>query len=637
MRGFHGPADHVAGPGRTGAVMGSPPAAPTDPGADAWLAAAAGVLRKAGRMTNDEPPERAWELLTTSTIDPVPVPPLGTPSLLTSIPGAPIPRPGLPGEAPFTRGAELPTGGWDIRAFLDDDDPVIAAGSALDDLNGGATSLWLRIGPGAISPGQLPDVLAEVRLDLAPVVLSTTAGGDELESAETLAALIRGSGEKPHPAVNFGLDPVGRAVRTATTDKDLHRNIDRSMATAARLAAEHGVRAAVVDGTAVHDRGAGDAAELGWGIAAGTTYLRALEKAGAPISAALRLVEFRFAAADEQFLTIAKFRAARLLWDRVAELAGAAADRPGQIQHAVTSAAMMTRYDSYTNLLRTTVAAFAAGVAGAQSVTVLPLDIELGMPNPLARRLARNISHLLIGESHVVATADPAGGAYAVEALTWEMAEAGWQEFQLLERAGLVAALTDGSLQHRWSQSAARRAEDLGLGRRAITGVSQYPLAQEILPTRRRRSPDSPDLCWATPFESMRDRPCPGGVFVLTLGPMSGHAARQSFVANTFAAGGIGAASGGPFDSVTAAVAAHQAAGSPPVACLVGSDTAYAEQGPALIPALRATGVIRILLAGKPSGELAGLIDDHLAAGDNVLDFLARTRSVLLDREPATR
>ena len=79
----------------------------------------------------------------------------------------------------------------------------------------------------------------------------------------------------------------------------------------------------MVDGTALHDQGASDAQELGWAIATGVAYLRLLADAGFSAEHGARLVEFRLAATDEQFPTIAKLRAARRLWARVLEASGA--------------------------------------------------------------------------------------------------------------------------------------------------------------------------------------------------------------------------------------------------------------------------------------------------------------------------
>ncbi len=196
----------------------------------------------------------------------------------------------------------------------------------------------------------------------------------------------------------------------------------------ARLALGAGVLAVVVDASAVHDRGASEAQELGWSIVAAARVLRVLEAAGIPVAKAAGLVEFRYAATDEQFLTIAKLRAARLLWARLLEVSGAGPeDAPlVQRQHAVTSRPMMSRYDPWVNMLRTTVAAFSATVGGADAVTVQPFDRPLGRPDAFGRRIARNQMALLNDESHVSAVTDPAGGAWAVERLTHDLALAGW-------------------------------------------------------------------------------------------------------------------------------------------------------------------------------------------------------------------
>src|SRR5699024_948734 len=111
-----------------------------------------------------------------------------------------------------------------------------------------------------------------------------------------------------------------------------------------------------------------------------------------------------------------------------------------QYQHAVTSWPMVTRYDPWVNMLRATVATFAAAVGGARSVTTLPFDAALGISDEFAHRMARNVSALLGGESHVADVGDPAGGSYAVEILTDELATAAWREFQQIEGSGGLAA-----------------------------------------------------------------------------------------------------------------------------------------------------------------------------------------------------
>uniref|UniRef100_UPI003B3B218A methylmalonyl-CoA mutase family protein n=1 Tax=Nakamurella sp. TaxID=1869182 RepID=UPI003B3B218A len=396
------------------------------------------------------------------------------------------------------------------------------------------------------------------------------------------------------------------------------------------LATDLGLRGFVADGTVAHDRGAGDVDELAWTLAAGVEYLRAFEAAGLDADAGWRLLELRLAATDEQFVTIAKLRAARVLWGRIGQLSGVGGAGAAPVAiHAVTSRPMTTRYDPWVNLLRTTVAAFAAGVGGADAITVLPFDLRLGVPDALGRRLARTISALLIEESHVAAVADPAAGAYAVESLTRELAEAAWDRFLAIDAAGgVLAALADGSLAGRWADTAARRRDLIATRRRPITGVSEFPHAGEALPARPPWPASGPaDVpSWAADFEAMRDDPVAGTVFVATLGPVAAHAARAGFVANLLAAGGVTGRPAGATGSVQDVLAAY--AGER-VVLLAGADDAYAQWGADVIAALRAAGAATIVLAGPPGPALTELIDDHIAAGQDVVAFLHRLRTSL--------
>jgi methylmalonyl-CoA mutase N-terminal domain/subunit len=188
-------------------------------------------------------------------------------------------------------------------------------------------------------------------------------------------------------------------------------------------------------------------------------------------------------------------RAARRLWARVAEVCGAPG---GQTQHAVTSPVMMSRRDPWVNMLRTTVATLAAGVGGAESVTVLPFDHALGLPDAFARRIARNTSTILVEESHLSRVIDPAGGSWYVERLTDELAHAGWEFFQHIEQqGGQAAALRSGRLREDLATTWAARSAKLAKRREPITGVSEFPNLAERLPERAPAPSAPPAACRA--------------------------------------------------------------------------------------------------------------------------------------------
>ncbi|MGW5265554.1 methylmalonyl-CoA mutase subunit beta [Microbispora sp. NPDC004025] len=563
-----------------------------------WRALAAGVLRRSGW---DGPPDAVEDALATTTYDDVSVAPLYD--------AADLPR------APrVVRGP----GPWDVRQRHADPDPAAAREAIHADLENGVTSLWLDLN--AIDPAALPAVLDGVLLDLAPVVLD--AGPRTAEAAEAFLRLADGV---PLPGGNLGADPIGLAARTGA-------GVDTGAAAglARRCAADHpGLRAITVDALPYHDAGGADAEELGCSIATGVAYLRALTDAGLTVEQAFGQLEFRYAATADQFLTIAKLRAARRMWARVAEVAGG----PGaQFQHAVTSSAMMTVRDPWVNMLRTTLACFAAGVGGADAVTVQPFDACLGLPDAFARRIARNTQSLLVEEANVARVADPAGGSWYVERLTDDLAARAWEWFQEIERAGGMAAALDRLIPERLAATRARRADNLAHRRDPVTGVSEFPDLKER-PVFRRPGPGLavasgeglPVVRYAEEFEALRDladaQPSRPTVFLATIGPVAAHTARAAFAANLFAAGGVATVAGGPGTDPAAIAAAFRDCGTP-VACLCSSDRLYGEHAAAVAAALREAGARRVWLAGK--GEYEG-VDATLYSGCDALEVLRTT------------
>jgi methylmalonyl-CoA mutase len=492
---------------------------------DQWRRLALGALRRSGDAGADTTVADVDDLLATTTYDGLRIAALHTPGSS----GPPVPE--LPGRT---------AGGWDVRQHYAEPEPGVVREAVLDDLENGATSLWLRVGADALPIDALPDALDGVHLDLAGVVLD--AGEQFAPAGRAWLDLTRG---RQPAAGGLGADPLGRQAGALADAVGL----------AVRCVAEApSLRAITVDATVHHDAGGSDAEELGCAAAAGMAYLRALTDAGLSAPAALSQLEFRYAATADQFATIVKMRAARQLWARIA---GAG----GQRQHAVTSAVMMTARDPWVNLMRTTIASFAAGVGGADAVTVLPFDHRLGHPDAAARRLARNTQLLLMEEAHVGQVLDPGGGSWFIESYTADLAEAAWAWFTRIEQAGGFAAACDsGLIADKLAETWRRRAANIAHRRDPITGVSEFPNLAEQLPQRRPR-PASPGHHYAEAFERLRDRsdahPARPAVFV-TNGP------HVAFATNLFAAGGIAVITGPPEAFATSGT---------PVACVGDSGT----------------------------------------------------------------
>lgn len=410
-----------------------------------------------------------------------------------------LPGAGLPGQSPYLRGGSAAgnRGGWDVRQRHAHSDPTVAREQVAEDLDGGVSSLWLAVGDGGVPVASLPDVLRDVYLDLATVALD--AGAQARAAADAFLTL---ADEKC--LGNLGIDPLGLLARTGSGG-DLADVTELGNHCATTLP---GVRAVVVDGLPYHEAGATDVLELGCAIATGVSYLRALE--GLPIADAFRQIEFRLSATDDQFSTIAALRAARRLWARVAELCGASRD-VGMRQHAVASPAMYARRDPYNNIVRGAIACFAAGVGGADAVTVLPYDAAIGQPDALARRVARNTHALIVEESNVARVIDPAGGSWYVEELTEQIAARAWEWFQEIEAAGGMAeALTSGLVEARVAAARDQRIVAIGRGEQIVTGVSAFPDLAEIPLVRDPLPPvpsgGLPRIRWSQWHEDLRDR-----------------------------------------------------------------------------------------------------------------------------------
>src|SRR5580692_8570338 len=464
------------------------------------------------------------------------------------------------------RAAALP---WQIMQRVDHPEPAKASAQALHDLENGATGLELEFagGPGARGFG-LPDATPEtlkrvfdgiifdagISIALNPVLGRGNAGAN-------LAAFIEAQRVDPAMVdVRFNYQALStmavRGAAVAAWDE-----MEKPFATVIGQLLGRGFKGpfALADGRPVHDAGGSEAQELAFALAVAVAYLRTLEAGHIALDAARSAVSFRLSADADQFLTMAKFRALRLLWARVEQACGLA-PQPVFIA-AETAWRMQTQRDPYVNMLRATMATFAAGLAGASAVTVLPHSLALGLPDAFARRVARNTQLILLEESNLAKASDPAAGSGGIESLTQELCEAAWSLFQGIEKAGgIFAALQRGLIQGK--VAATRKAREANVAKRkdVLTGASEFPnlheaqiTVEDVKPVALASANDAitfeplaPSRL-AAPFERLRDRSdqmlkASGKrprVFLANLGTAADFTARATFAKSFFEAGGV--------------------------------------------------------------------------------------------------
>jgi methylmalonyl-CoA mutase len=594
-----------------------------------WRSAVAGVLSKSTRKEPADLGDQPEQLLETPTYDGFAVR-----ALYTALDE--LPEPPLPGEWPYVRGGDAlrdVNSGWKVtEAFPAPQAAVGEANAAvLAALADGVSALLLRVGESGAAPDQLERLLAGVYLNLVPVIVD--AGADYVAASDVVLALIAQleRDQRSTLSIDLGADPL-----TAVLSDRAAPSLEQLVAVASRAVRERGVRAITVDGPALNNLGASAAWELAGSIAAAVAYLRVLTESGMSVGDALRQISFRLAADDDQFMTLAKMRAVRQLWARVAEVAG---DPEGgaAVVHAETSLPMMTQRDPWVNMLRCTLAAFGAGVGGADTVLVYAFDVAIpggfpGTATSFARRIARNTQLLLLEESHVGRVLDPAAGSWFVEELTEQLAEQAWQHFQSIESHGGFIDARD-YLAAQIGELAARRADDIAHRRIAITGVNEFPnLGEAPLPQCDSLGRAGHVVRYAAEFEALRDRSdaylsrtgARPRVLLLPLGPLAEHNIRTTFATNLLASGGIEAINPGPVDAagVSKAVTDADAA---TVAVICGTDKRYLDEASDVVAAARSAGIARIYLAGpeKALGEAGHRPDEFLTAKINAVEALS--------------
>ena len=369
---------------------------------------------------------------------------------------------------------------WGMRQSITEASPEEANTAALDDLMGGVSELDLRLdssgrfGLKANELDLLDAALKGIDLSLAPIHLDSLDGqGHHAHLALTLFARRRLDGE--HLQGGLGLSPIERAARQGIALDDECFPKARSLAQLSQAAFPQ-LKIFRCDGALAFEAGGSEVQELALMAASAATYMRVMLEAGLSVDDAAGAIEARLAADTDIHLTIAKLRAARRIYARIAQSFGAHEAAQRLSLHATTSGRMMNAKDPWTNMIRTACAGFAAAAGGADAITIRPFTDAIGRPTRLGRRVARNL-HILIGEeSHIGKVTDPAAGSYLHETLSDELAQSAWSLFQEIERrGGLVEAFANGWLQGEIAAVREKRLQRLAAGEDVILGVTQHP------------------------------------------------------------------------------------------------------------------------------------------------------------------
>jgi len=538
-------------------------------------------------------------------------------------------------------------GAWNVLARVDQPDFEAANLQALSDLEGGANGLHLIFAGSPSAHGfglpmptkaDLATLFKDIHLQHG-IAIELDLSPETFDAGALIADYAAGLGIAPNLInISFGFNPLGAMAR-AGGGYDW-ADVAPHFVSAVNSARKGGLSGpfVVADGRLVHDAGGSEAQELAFTLANAIANIRALEQSGIALEEARGMIGFRMASDADEFFSLAKFRALRRLWARIEAVMGLA-HQPIHI-HAESAWRMITKRDPWVNLLRTSVAAFSAGLGGADSISLLPFTQAIGLPDAFARRLARNTQLILLEESNLDKVADPAAGAGGFETLTEELCLKAWAIFQQIEaQGGLYAALKAGKVQAEIAAVKAARDKNIGRRKEAITGVSEFPNIHEADVPVLAKAPAPKLLHTGTfpalvahrsseAFEALRDAaeaaPVRPTVFLANLGTVADFNARSMFAKNFYEAGGLEALGNDGFASADELIAAYKESGAK-IACLCSSDAIYAAQAEATAKALASAGA-HVAFAGRPGELEAGLkaagVRQFIFAGCDVLETL---------------
>lgn len=539
----------------------------------------------------------------------------------------------FPGSASLVRGSQ-PDGfikaGWEVSQELNAATPTELNALIHEGLNGGQSELNILF-----TNGLKLDTAADVKLALDSVALDAISiwwqsGPASSVIAPLVIAAVEEMGVSPEKLRGgFENDPFSEFISKSTAES-LTSRFDQ-IAALTQIAPN--LRVLSVSGNVYHNAGATATQELGYVIASLVAAIEEMKTRGISPESTLATTRVRLAVGSDYFMEIAKIRAARWLWSKVATAYGVE-NAPVHI-HATTSQWNKTTYDAHTNMLRVTAEAFAAVVAGVDSLHIGPYDEISGKTDEFSRRIARNLHTILREECGLDRVIDPSGGSTYIEWLTDQIAAKSWAVFQDIEtQGGMLTALESGTVQQSVQAIAKSKFQNIRRRKDKIVGCNMYPdlkgkkLAVDHTPAAECASSLPPRRA-AEEFEALRDASAAfaaktgaaPAILQLNIGPSRKYRLRADWTAAFFEAAGFAIDGKRDFKTIDDAVAAL-AESSANIAIITSDDATYLETVEPLAQAIKSTKPgSHLLLAGAP-GEAEAIwrtagVDDFVNVRSN--------------------
>jgi methylmalonyl-CoA mutase len=538
---------------------------------------------------------------------------------------------------------------WEIAQDSTGGSPEETARVLRHELERGGTTITLRShGAGVKSPDDAAKILSGLDAAKYPFHVFTGATGGAV--AHFTEAIRKNGGSPSGMSGCIGSDPIGSYLAYGRLSKDFPALMDE-MAETIRSARANSprLRTVLLRGSVYHDGGANASQEVAYVMAGAIAIIEALQDRGLDVDDFARSVRFEFELGSNFFMEIAKIRAARAVWARIAEEFGGDAESARANIFGRTSRFTKTVYDPYVNMLRNSTEAFSAVVGGVDGLTVGCFDEAARAGDEFSRRVARNAQIMLQEEFHLLRPIDPAGGSWYVESLTASLAEKIWAIIQDVQKnGGIIACAKSGSIQkaiddvlrERFKKLATRA--DRAVGTNIYANTTETPLPGSRQPFAKSCSDKEPEITpikprrWTEQFDELRSRTVEYKdrtgdsvkIFLANMGPLSQHKARADFITGFMEVANFDVLKNDGYPTPEACAEAAKASGAD-IAVICSTDATYPELVPPLAKKIKELAPrVKVFLAGAPAEEFkqsyidAG-VDDFISVRSNCLEVLS--------------
>ncbi|MBR3829585.1 MAG: methylmalonyl-CoA mutase small subunit [Bacteroidales bacterium] len=548
-----------------------------------------------------------------------------------------------PDQFPYTRGKHSDNNVWDIRQDIKEKDPAKANAYALDAVKRGATAIGF-CAKAIETEEQMATLLKDIYLT-AVTIHFNCCNTKFIDTLRLFVAVARKNGfdtKEIRGSVNF--DIYSYALKHGKfwggEDGDLNEAVELVNYAKENLPK---FRVLTVGGTLFNNAGSNIVQELGFSLAVANELMAKLTERGCDATLVAKNLVFNLAIGGNYFMEIAKIRAARMLWSKIAEQYKPSCDCALKAYINSTSSTWnKSVFDPYVNMLRTTTETMSAAIAGADSISTAPFDVTFKEADDFSYRIARNQQLLLKEESYLDKIVDPAAGSYYIENLTDSIAQYAWQQFLAIEeKGGFAKAIREGYVQDEIAKTAQQRDMDIATRKTTILGTNQYPNLTETMNAKIEKKPCCCCHCekgdevkvlepyrGAEAFEHLRLATEQSGrrpkVFLLTYGNLAMRRARSGFATNFFGVAGYEIVDNNGFATAEEGVKAalEQKAD---IVVLCSSDDEYAEITEQACNLLKGK-VKSIVLAGFPKEMVETYkgygVDEFIHVKTNVLESL---------------